>query len=215
MLHRVAVGRPLAEQHDIGVADHLAARTPRPDAAGGCCAGSCGGRADRRARACRCRRRSPRCRGGCGGGRSPASASTSLSREGRTVILWIILHCRWRPASPIRHDIGVEADAAGLVDLVVDALDLDLEAREGVEARLEHLEIVDHRLASLRQPLAGHDGGDAGRIDHERRRRDAAGDLRRSADSRRRCAPGIARPGAATSPSPADARAGTVWLAAR
>ena len=62
------------------------------------------------------------------------------------------------------------------IDFLVDALDFDVEAGEGVEAGFEHFEIVDHRLRPLGQSFARNDGGDAGGIDHERRRGNAAGD---------------------------------------
>src|SRR5579883_1581431 len=103
-------------------------------------------------------------------------ASTSPSRDGRTTTGWLSV---WRAsmADDLFGDhVGVKPDAAVLLDLAVDALDLDLEAREGVEALLEHQQVVDHRLGPLGEPFAGHDGGDAGRIDHERRGGDAAGD---------------------------------------
>ena len=42
--------------------------------------------------------------------------------------------------------VSVKSDPAIGVDLAVDALDFDVEARERVEAGLEHPEIIDHRL---------------------------------------------------------------------
>jgi hypothetical protein len=48
-------------------------------------------------------------------------------------------------------------------------------------------------LARSGQPLAGHDGGDAGRIDHEGVVAMRPGDRRRSANSRRRCGTDSAR----------------------
>src|SRR5215470_593881 len=105
-------------------------------------------------------------------------ASTSLSRDGRTRTGGRL--SVWRASMPddlFGDHVGVKPDAAVLVDLAVDALDLDLEAREGIEALLEHQQVVDHRLGPLGEPLARHDGGDAGRVDHERRGGDAACNL--------------------------------------
>src|SRR6476659_3605209 len=104
-------------------------------------------------------------------------ASTSLSRDGRTRTGGRL--SVWRASMPddlFGDHVGVKPDAAVLLDLPIDSLDLDLEAREGVEALLEHQQVVDHRLRPLGEPLARHDGGDARRIDHERRGGDAAGD---------------------------------------
>jgi hypothetical protein len=70
----------------------------------------------------------------------------------------------------------MQPGAAGCIDFLVDALNLDLEARERVEAGLEHLEVVDHRLRAFGEPFARHDGGDARWIDHERGGGDAATD---------------------------------------
>jgi len=43
----------------------------------------------------------------------------------------------------------MEPDPAGLVELLVQALNLDVEARESVEGAFEHLEVIDHRLGAV------------------------------------------------------------------
>src|SRR5262245_51229998 len=105
-------------------------------------------------------------------------ASTSVSRDGRMMTGGL---CSFGLSASIRalfaSHIGVETDVAVRFDFAVNALDLDVETGKRIETRFEHLEIVDHGLRSLGDPLARHDRCDAGWIDHEGRRRDTASDL--------------------------------------
>src|SRR5262245_12461285 len=75
------------------------------------------------------------------------------------------------------HHVGVEAHAAVGFDLAVDALDLDVEAREEVGALFEGQQVVENRPSPLVQPLARHDARNARRIDHEKGGGDATGRL--------------------------------------
>lgn len=103
-------------------------------------------------------------------------ASTSLSRDGLTRTGSSLARAAVSFIGAIRRPRKCRARCARSHRPPCRPLDLDVEARERVEAGLEHLEIIDHGFGPLRQPLAGHDGGDAGRIDHERCGGDAAGD---------------------------------------
>src|SRR5262245_34405489 len=81
------------------------------------------------------------------------------------------------PADLLLHHVGVEAHAAVGFDLAVDALDLDVEAREEVGALFEGQQVVENRPSPLVQPLARHDARNARRIDHEKGGGDATGRL--------------------------------------
>src|SRR6516225_3580608 len=73
---------------------------------------------------------------------SRATGSHEARRPGAAVSCMVFVLSLWNGASPA-HDIGVEADAA--IDLLlVDALDLVVEAGEPVERLLEGQEVVEH-----------------------------------------------------------------------
>src|ERR1700676_5105286 len=105
-------------------------------------------------------------------------ASTSLSREGRTITgcSLVMDGVSSLPAASFGNHIGVQPDAAGRIDFPVDALNLELEAGKSIEAGFEHFEIVDHGTCPFGETLARHDRGDTGRIHHERGGGNAAGD---------------------------------------
>ena len=48
----------------------------------------------------------------------------------------------------------MEPNPASFVDLLVQSLNLDVEARKRVEGAFEHLEVIDHRPGAVGQPLA-------------------------------------------------------------
>src|SRR6185503_7548657 len=79
------------------------------------------------------------------------------------------------PRSPPDR-VGEELDAV-IDPLLIDALDLVVEAGKTVERLLKRHEVVEHRLGPIVPPLTGHHDADAGGIDQRQRRSDPALDL--------------------------------------
>src|SRR6188472_327161 len=79
------------------------------------------------------------------------------------------------PKSPPDR-VGEELDAV-IDPLLIDALDLVIEAGKPVERFLKRHEVVQHRLRPVVPPLAGHDDSDPRRIDQRQGCGDAALDL--------------------------------------